>query len=362
MAETTSEGIGSTPSAPSGGQTPGGSAGSVDPAVYLASLVAEREFPSAPANQELPTATPHVAPGAASEHPTETRAVGETDLASGEDAPQTGAETQEGVASDDLSQTDSTRASDPEGFKRRVGKLLGENRQLQERVAALETELRTAQVESLPTAELPEDVAKLKTVADVEREAARAKTLVRRIQRELDMNPGGPDTEHELDGQTFRRQQLVEFRELLSDKLDTLPKRRAQIEAVAANANANAAQRAALARDWPVLQDPEAQTTQLFNRFMRLPHIASQPAAPVLAFTLARGYEAMTADLAARRNNGPGRTAVAAGRVPAGKPHTGGGAAAAQPTAGGQIRSALDRFEKESSNEAFAALLKATGR
>ena len=375
-----------TSSAPAGGNSGVGATATppMSPFHALAAMLAEEPQPGVTATNEAPPASGTDAPpesvaGAANEDgqpvlpPETTPSAGEKTPAGENDSPN--------LPSDPKPKPEVTKAT-----QKRIDELTAEKYRLRDENEALKTKLSDAEKPASPAAHspgpqnLPESVAKLRTVADVEARQGQLETLVDGLQDFLDANPGEPETVYdaqtqkpvnlEADGRRYlSRAQIIAERAQARAELKALPKRAAQITQSEHLRTAQTQMQTELAKDFPHLSDPENPETQLYQA--ALAAYAFHPGAPLIALKLARGHQVIEAERQARTNGnghvkplfgGAGqRPAPLPGQVPVRQPGTAGGSAAVPAPARANVQAALDRNRKEGSRESLAALIAAGG-
>lgn len=209
---------------------------------------------------------------------------------------------------------------------------------------------------------LPDDVAGLKTLHEVEKQHTELKGYIRDLEKFLDRNPDGGV----IGGQEFTRDQILERKWAIQDKLELLPQRAQAIQ----QAEQFAAQRkevtAQIRQQFAFLEDPEHPETKAVRQLVRDPKFSDVPNAEYLALALLRGNQVLQQELAQKAGGhrpplqGATKPAVKpVGKVPLGKPHTPASGTPARPIDGVSAKSALERVRKEGSRDSFAAFIAA---
>lgn len=385
-----------SPLAPSGGPNGAGTPPvAEDPRAVLAAMVAQREMATAPEATVSQTAAAEVAPEESATEAAQGEP-GEEILTPPETESQeaTEAELPKEATSDETDEASNEAGTGPtppewaklspterksalelaKTFKPgeipRIAKLVALKHQLDQTIEAQQQQIEelteaVASGANNPTASaaganpLPEPVAKLKTVAEVQERLEKVQGDAEALTDFLDANPGDATTTYQLGEQEFTRQQLIERRAALRQEAKILPKRAQQITTVAQREVERKQINAQLAAKFPVYQDAEHPDTKRAREFAKQPEFAGRADGDFLAFALARGLRELEAEVKARSK--PKVVAKPAGSIPTGKPHSAGGSAGAKaPTA--SAAAAMSRNQKEGSKGSFAALLAATGR
>jgi len=363
-----------SPLAPSGG--PNGVDPS-DPRAVLTAMVAQRELSPASELEDSPEPAATADPESQADT-TAADTTGEDNLTSetppaGEDGAtdptEPEGETEE--PTEVVDPNDAAEADIPKGAQARIDKLTAQKYQaleevesLKAKVAELEAEQESLAVTSTATpATLPEAVAKLKTVAQVNERLKVVQSDLDALTDFLDENPGDGDAKYQIGGKEFSRAELVQRKAALRSEARALPQRSEAITFTAQFAQARQQATAALVKEFPVLSDPDNPVTKTARQLMQLPQFQRESNGDELAYLLARGYEVVTAERN-RRKGAPGAPLVKrpTGKVPLGKPHVAANGGGRATNGEVNVRSALDRVSKEGSSESLAELLKATGR
>lgn len=206
---------------------------------------------------------------------------------------------------------------------------------------------------------LPE-IAKLKTMEEVETHAEKAKAAVRFLEDFLDDNPNGG----EIHGKTYSRQEIKERKRGWQDELDQLPRQaqRLQFQQQAQVRRSDA--RAELEKDYPwVAQADHAETKAIQKILRENPWMQSFDSPEYVAAIHHRGMKSLQEELAQRKGAKPPPARPVPGKVPTGKPHV------TAPAAGGSRRpgdasanSALKGVMEKRDRNSLATLVSVTGR
>ena len=236
----------------------------------------------------------------------------------------------------------------------RIGQLLAERHEMADTITTLQKE--NEQLRSNPperglqaasTTDLPESVAKLKSVGEVRAAVDLNKRVARAINKHLQLRSAdAPETVYdtqtgqpanvEADGKRYRsKEQLVDELERATDELEALPQREAQIAQGEQIRSSHAQLQGQLLKRYPHLTNPEHAETQVYRTALALPVIAQHPGGPLIAYKLARGHAIVQAEMAAANGNGkpvfgtpPRPGTPLRGKVPLGKPSAPAGGAA----------------------------------
>lgn len=205
---------------------------------------------------------------------------------------------------------------------------------------------------------LPPEIAKLKTIEEVEQAAEKAKAAVRFLEDFLDENPNGG----EIGGQSYTRQEIKAKKRAWQDDLEALPK---QAHALIRNhefqTRMNAA-RSDMETDYPWLKQADHVETKAVKTLVKVaPWQTALPEYSAAVWN--RGHKSLQDELAQRKSGGkpPGASARPQGKAPLGKPHTT-QAAAPKGSERASANSALIGVMEKGDKTSLAALIAATGR
>lgn len=384
-----------SPLAPSGGQNGGGTPQeAADPRAVLRAMVAQREDAPAPETNSSQPAAAEATPEDSTEQVTTEENAGETDLTSPETAEsqdETPAENEVESGDEASDDSESENAAAPQEWQRlseterksalelakqlkpgeipRIAKLVAQKHQAEQTIESLHQQLEELQAKAseAPAAAsnatpLPETVAKLKTVQEVQGRLEKVQADVDALTDFLDARPGDLDTEYQVGEQTFTRQQLIDRRAALRAEAKALPKRGEQIaQAIQFDAARKEASRKTLT-EFPQLSDPDHPDTKVARQLLKLPQFANEVNGEYLALAFAVGDRQLKED-AAKRKGGAAKPVATKpkGSVPLGKPHSANGSSGTK-AAGQTIAAAMKRVQTEKSRDSFANLLAASGR
>lgn len=361
-------------------------------------MVAARDLATAPEQTGSPTAEASSAPDAESA-PMEESDAGQNHLPSDhgeETTPDADAAATAGadVAAEESEETDSSSgaATDsaaggagdegtdpadearlPKGVQQRIDKLTAQKyaaleaaEQAKAEAERLKQELEDAQLRGQAgkgETVVPEPVAKLKTVAEVEAEMERVNGDIDSLTDFLDRHPGEPDAEFSVGNQTFTRQQLIDRRAELRTVARALPKQARAITEAAQFKAAREAEHRKLVTEFPEWNDEKHPDVKTARQLLRLPQFQREPNGEYLALAIATGDRVLKEKLAARSGKGAQVLKKPVGKVAPAKPHAAAGVAATPASSGKvNLKAVLERHQKDKSKDSFAALLSATGR
>lgn len=271
-----------------------------------------------------------------------------------------------------------------------AAKYQGELQKKDERIAELEA---GGGVPPLPGAvQLPEPIAKLKTLPEVQSRFNAVNADIEAITDFLDSNEGGPDAQYEMaGGQQYTRKQLIDARANLKAEAKLLPQRAQQLQTETNMAGVRKEAQATFAKDFAWAGDPESAPMKAVNERLKTDTwLQAFPAKEQAAHGYNIADAATTAEKAFHKKDLKAAAAATrqlmaqlpwltkmltspeyagasarpqarpAGKVPLGKPHQGGGAGGA---GGGArsvtVKSALDTAKKTPNRGSFAAMLAA---
>lgn len=384
------------PLAQSGGQTGvGAGAEAPNPRAVLAAMIAQRELPPAPVTKDSPTVAAEAAPEelppavAEGEPGQEISSLPETESQE-EVTAQAGTESGDETETD-LSQGAGTGAATPAEWAKlspterksalelvkqfqageipRIAKLVAQKHtleqtteHLQKQVEELQQQVETAQATPVVAgaSPLPEPVAKLKTVAEVQGRLDKVQADAEALTDFLDANPGDAQTTYQIGQEEFTRQQLIERRAALRQEARLLPQRGQQIVTAQQFAEARKQFAAQVVQEHPILADPDHPDAKVARQLAKLPQFANEVNGDYLALAVAIGDRTLKAQ-AAQRKAGVKPAVKPQGNIPTGKPHSASNAGGVK-TPAGSAAAAMSRHQKEGSKGSFAALLSATGR
>lgn len=352
--------------APTGGQN---GAASLDARSTLAEMLARRDAPEENATETSPTSS-------AEDDPEETDAPpaavepGQEDLPVEETPPAEGDEPQ---PEDEPTETEVPKAEGadkglPEAVQKRIDKLTAQKYQTQEALDAAKAEVEQlrSEVEQLRSgaavpsgnSPIPENVSKLKTVAEVTTRQQAVQAQLDELQDVLDENPGDSDTVIKIGQQEFTRGQLIAKRKVWRAEAQALPVHAQQL-AAQQQATQQARQVNEMARqNHPWLADDANPETKEVREIVKRTGWTE-----ITAAAYVRGMKSLKEEFAKKHPAAKPLTMTppkpVAGKVPAAKPHTANGGAAGGKTAGVTIKTALDAHGKTGSRSSFAALLAA---
>lgn len=252
-----------------------------------------------------------------------------------------------------------------------IGQYAEQLNELKEQIAQLtaDKEVEATVTPTATNAPLPAKLASLKTLEQVQERMDLAVGHAEALQDFLDENPGDANTVYTIGDQELTRKQLIERKQSWRAEAKALPKRYQEIQGQQQFTQAQAEARKQSFTDFPWLKDPEHPEAKTIAQTLKdVPSLKNTLTPEYWAAVYQRGMKAMQAELAARKNGGAHGvtrpTTRPTGKVPLGKPHSGGANGAARPAAatvtGGPA--ALARVKNEGSADSFAALLEATGR
>lgn len=262
----------------------------------------------------------------------------------------------------------------PAAVQKRIDKLTAQKYQAQEALEEAKAEadrlreeverLRVESPASSGEGQMPEPIAKLKTLPEVQRQLEAVTTELEAVQDFLDANPGDAETVYKIGAKEMTRKELIEMRSQLRQQARLLPQRGQQIAGQAQFQQARQQQELAIRKEFPVLADAEHPVTKVVSQLVKLPDFASKTNGLELAYIMARGNEVVTAE----RNKRKAGTAAAAplvrkpqGKIPLGKPHVNGGGGGGRVASTITPKAALEALGKDGSTSSFAALLASSG-
>jgi len=288
----------------------------------------------------------------------------------------------------------------PPGEIPRIAKLVSKVHTAEQTIEAQAKRIEELETkgETPPTATgaspLPTNVAKLKSLAEVNSRLDVVEGNANALQDFLDANPGDKNTVYDLtsgeavqaepDGKRFAtRQQIVDQKAALRAEAKALPKRAQEITRQAQFNQAKTEARAKIVADFPYLSDPENPDTKAAQQLLKSdPVLNSYAHGDYLALALARGHRELQAEAAARKGNGHGKingngngngngktpfgtpatgASQLRGKVPLGKPHAPAGVAPPRAADGANVKTALEAHGKNGSRSSLAEVISAAG-
>lgn len=330
-------------------------------------MVALRESPPAPEHEDSP-------PGSADEPPEEPDAP----PAQGEPGQEILPEDETPVAEgDEPAAEGEPENQDPkpkDGPQKRIDQLTARQTALlqkledaeaeKERLAAEVEELRAGADSRVVTnaATVPEAVAKLKTVADVQARSQKLDATMDELQDVLDENPGGPDTLVRVGEKEVTRKSLMDYRKELRTEKSALQQHGQQIVHRQQVSQQLQQVNAVARKNHPWLADAEHPEAKAVREIVKKTGWSE-----ITAAAYVRGLKSLEDEFKQRTG---GKTAVkpSGSKVPL-KPPVGGQKPEVRPKAattatatGEDARKALDKLGKNGSQNSLAQLLEATGR